>query len=62
VSTHAQVDDREPSVDQLHGDLVALVAKEPLVVRSAMGHAIDHRASEGFAVDLLIATGNPTHG
>jgi len=49
-------------VGQLHGDLLTLVVKEPLVVWSAMGHAIDHRASEGFAVDLLIATGNPAHG
>jgi hypothetical protein len=61
VPTDAQVEDREPSVGQLDGDLVALVVEEPLVVRSAMGDALDH-ASEGFAVDLLITTGNPAHG
>ena len=62
MAAGAQVDDREPPVRQLHRDLVALVGEEPLVVRSAMSQAVDHGASEGLAVDLLVATGNPAHG
>jgi len=35
--------------------------EESFVVGSAMRHAVDHGAGQGFAVDLLVAPGNPTH-